>query len=126
MNRNGQIPNSLSTSDKDESSSHYNLPVSSSNNPLPTIIHNEAKIVPPKLAQTGNPITAFESVSVGAEVPEIAALLMAQRARTPIAIAVAQDYTSVPFRVPRPFIVLGWFWVTDAWVRVCRLSELLF
>ncbi|WWC85264.1 uncharacterized protein L201_000126 [Kwoniella dendrophila CBS 6074] len=51
------------------------------------------------------------------EAPEISALLMAQRARTPIAVAVAQDYSSVPFKVPRPFIVLGWFWITDAWLE---------
>lgn len=52
------------------------------------------------------------------EKPEITALLMAQRARTPVAVAVAQDYSAVPFKVPRPLVVLGWFWITDAWVRV--------
>jgi hypothetical protein len=50
------------------------------------------------------------------EAPEVAALLLAQRARTPVAIAVGQDCTVVPFKVPRPFVVLGWFWVADAWV----------
>ncbi len=53
------------------------------------------------------------------EAPEIAALLKAQRTCSPIAIAVAQDYSSAPFKVPRPFVVLGWFWVVDAWVRGC-------
>lgn len=50
------------------------------------------------------------------EAPEVAALLLAQRARTPVAIAVGQDCAVVPFKVPRPFVVLGWFWVGDAWV----------
>jgi hypothetical protein len=50
------------------------------------------------------------------EEPEIEALLLAQRARTPIALAVAQDYLEPPFKVPRAFVVLGWFWLTDAWV----------
>nr|XP_019013326.1 uncharacterized protein I206_01392 [Kwoniella pini CBS 10737]OCF52107.1 hypothetical protein I206_01392 [Kwoniella pini CBS 10737] len=51
------------------------------------------------------------------EKPEITALLMAQRARTPVAVAVAQDYSAVPFKVPRPLVVLGWFWITDAWLE---------
>lgn len=50
------------------------------------------------------------------ESPEVEALLMTHRARVPIALAVAQDYSGVPFRVPRPFIALGWFWIVDAWV----------
>ncbi|WVQ78260.1 hypothetical protein IAT38_000344 [Cryptococcus sp. DSM 104549] len=60
---------------------------------------------------------AIPDVSAIDEAPEIAALIMAQRARTPVAVAVAQDYTAVPFRVPRPYIVLGWFWITDAWLE---------
>jgi hypothetical protein len=48
----------------------------------------------------------------------VAALLMAQCARTPVALAISQDYAGVPFKVPRPFIVLGWFWIVDAWVSV--------
>nr|XP_018264086.1 uncharacterized protein I303_03964 [Kwoniella dejecticola CBS 10117]OBR86244.1 hypothetical protein I303_03964 [Kwoniella dejecticola CBS 10117] len=51
------------------------------------------------------------------EQPEVAALLMAVRARTPVAVAVAQDYAAVPFKVPRPFIILGWLWITDAWLE---------
>ena len=50
------------------------------------------------------------------EAPEIAALCMAQRARSPVALAIADDWSGSPFRVPRKFIVLGWFWVADAWV----------
>ncbi|ORY25750.1 hypothetical protein BCR39DRAFT_543219 [Naematelia encephala] len=50
------------------------------------------------------------------EAPEIMALLKSQRARTPVALAVAQDYSLAPFQVPRPFAVLGWFWVAEAWV----------
>ncbi|WVF72399.1 hypothetical protein IAT40_007214 [Kwoniella sp. CBS 6097] len=51
------------------------------------------------------------------EEPAVAALLKAQRYRTPIAVAVAQDYAAVPFKVPRPLIVLGWFWIVDAWLE---------
>lgn len=50
------------------------------------------------------------------ELPEVKALLKAQRARTPVALAVAQDLDSVPFRVTEPFMVLGWFWVVESWV----------
>jgi hypothetical protein len=49
------------------------------------------------------------------EAPEINALLLAHRARTPVALAVAEDYGVVPWNVPRAFITLGWFWITDAW-----------
>ncbi len=49
------------------------------------------------------------------EAPEINALLLAHRARTPVALSVAEDYGVVPWNVPRAFISLGWFWVTDAW-----------
>ena len=55
------------------------------------------------------------------ESPEIEALLMTHRARTPIALAVAQDYPYTPFQLPRPFVVLGWFWIIDAWV--CGLER---
>ena len=55
------------------------------------------------------------------EAPEIEALLMSHRARIPVAIAVAQDYSGLPFRLPRPFVVLGWFWVVDAWVSQIQL-----
>lgn len=50
------------------------------------------------------------------EEPEIDALLMAQRARTPVAVIVSEDYSLVPFKVPYPLVTLGWFWVMDAWV----------
>jgi hypothetical protein len=43
---------------------------------------------------------------------------LTHRARTPIAVAVAQDYAHTPFCVPRPFVVLGWYWIIDAWVRI--------
>jgi hypothetical protein len=55
------------------------------------------------------------------ESPEIEALLLAHRARTPVGVAVAQDYAPTPFCVPRPFVVLGWFWIIDAWVRFTLL-----
>jgi hypothetical protein len=51
------------------------------------------------------------------ELPEIEALLRAHRARTPIAIGISEDWTLIPFRVARPFIILGWFWITDAWAE---------
>lgn len=57
-----------------------------------------------------------ESESAHDELPEVKALLKAQRARTPVALAVAQDFDSIPFRVTEPFIVLGWFWVVESWV----------
>lgn len=41
---------------------------------------------------------------------------MAQRLRSPVALAIAQDCPLAPFKVPRRFVVLGWFWVVDAWV----------
>ncbi|KAJ9108574.1 hypothetical protein QFC19_002290 [Naganishia cerealis] len=49
------------------------------------------------------------------EVPEIEALLRAHRARTPVAVGISEDCILVPFSVPRPFLILGWFWITDAW-----------
>lgn len=49
------------------------------------------------------------------ELPEIEALLRAHRAGTPVAIGVSEDWTLIPFRVSRPFVLLGWFWITDAW-----------
>lgn len=55
----------------------------------------------------------------GPEDDELEALLVAQRARTPVAVALAQDYSEVTFKVPRPFVLLGWFWVVDAWVSYC-------
>ena len=58
-----------------------------------------------------------DSTARAPEASEIAALLIAQRARTPLAIAVAQDYSAAPFDVPRRFVVLGWFWIVDAWVN---------
>lgn len=51
------------------------------------------------------------------EAPIIEALLMAQRAQTPVAVAVANDFTEVPFKVPRPVVTLGWFWIVEAWVE---------
>lgn len=60
------------------------------------------------------------------ESSEIEALLLTHRARTPIAVAVAQDYAHTPFCVPRPFVVLGWYWIIDAWVLVINCSPLVF
>jgi hypothetical protein len=50
-----------------------------------------------------------------AEKLEIEALRTAQKHRTPVAVALSADYEGAPFKVPRNFIVLGWFWVIDAW-----------
>ena len=49
------------------------------------------------------------------ELPEIDALLRAHRARIPIAVGITEDTTLVPFALPRAYIILGWFWITDAW-----------
>lgn len=46
----------------------------------------------------------------------VEALLLSQRARIPIALAVTQDYSGAPFKVPRGAVVLGWFWLVQAWV----------
>lgn len=51
------------------------------------------------------------------EAPEINALLLAHRARTPVALGVSEDYADMPWQLPRSFIVLGWFWITDAWLE---------
>ncbi|OWT42197.1 hypothetical protein C362_00569 [Cryptococcus neoformans Bt1] len=60
------------------------------------------------------------------ESPEIKALLKAQRARIPIALAVAQDCSAVPFRVAKPFMVLGWFWIVESWLEPVLTSLELF
>lgn len=49
------------------------------------------------------------------ELPEIDALLRAHRARCPIAVGIAEDSALVPFHIPRAYVILGWFWITDAW-----------
>lgn len=49
------------------------------------------------------------------ELPEVEALLRSHRAGTPVAVGISEDCTLVPFNVSRPFLILGWFWVTDAW-----------
>ncbi|KIR58584.1 hypothetical protein I314_05423 [Cryptococcus bacillisporus CA1873] len=67
-----------------------------------------------------------ESESAHDELPEVKALLKAQRARTPVALAVAQDFDSIPFRVTEPFIVLGWFWVVESWLEPVLTSLELF
>ncbi|EIW65753.1 hypothetical protein TREMEDRAFT_74911 [Tremella mesenterica DSM 1558] len=53
----------------------------------------------------------------GEESGEIEALLKAHRARSPLALAVSHDYSAIPVHIPKPIIVLGWFWVTDAWLE---------
>jgi hypothetical protein len=70
--------------------------------------------------KTDEPVT---SEAGPRESREVASLLMAQRARTPVAIAVAQDYPFARFKIPRSYIVLGWFWVVDAWVRSNILDD---
>lgn len=50
------------------------------------------------------------------------ALLAAQRAGTPVAVAVSQSSPLVPFQVPRAIVVLGWFWVLDAWTELVSLD----
>lgn len=67
-------------------------------------------------------VSSIVAMRNGKEVPgpresePVEALLMAQRAQTPVAVAVSEAYQDVPFKVPRPYIVLGWFWIIDAWV----------
>ena len=46
----------------------------------------------------------------------VEALLVSQRAATPVALAVTKDYSLFPYQVPRGICGLGWFWVVDAWV----------
>jgi hypothetical protein len=76
--------------------------------------------VPPISSQAAPPLDGLVSDDADVprilEAPEIEALLMTHRARVPIAVTVAHDYSAVNWRVPRPFVVLGWFWITDAWV----------
>lgn len=85
-------------------------------NILPSVAHVK------DVDHTSQPVNEFsqpQPIPPGHYIPEeaeIEALLMAQRARTPIALAVAQDCLEPPFKVPRAFVVLGWFWLTDAWV----------
>lgn len=43
-------------------------------------------------------------------------LFQAQSARTPVAVIVSQDYALLPYKLPRAYVVLGWFWIVDAWV----------
>ena len=89
-------------------------PLSSPVNILPNVTHTKATSSASKgKSKRGS---AHLSSNHDAETPDIAALLKAQRARTPVAIAVTQDYSGAPFKLPRPFVVLGWFWVADAWV----------
>jgi hypothetical protein len=83
-------------------------------NVLPSTIHLDS--------QGRSPVPPVEGIP---EEREIEALLMAQRARTPMAIAVAQDYTEPPIKVPRAFVVLGWFWLTDAWVSAADCKVLI-
>ncbi|KAL7422135.1 hypothetical protein Q5752_002778 [Cryptotrichosporon argae] len=51
------------------------------------------------------------------EAPAVDALLLAHRAQTPIGLVVAHDYSALPFRPARPYMALGWFWVTEAWTE---------
>ena len=54
---------------------------------------------------------------------EIEALKMACKFRSPVAIAVSHDYSETPFKVPRKFVVLGWFWIVDAWVSASGSAD---
>jgi hypothetical protein len=92
-------------------------PVSPPINILPSVLIN-----PTSSSASGSGHKPSNDVHHKPEAPAIEALILAQRARTPIAIAVAQDYSAVPFKVPRPFVVLGWFWVLDAWVSASSIS----
>lgn len=38
--------------------------------------------------------------------------------RTPIALLVAEDYEALPYKLPRAYMALGWFWIIDSWVSV--------
>ncbi|KAJ9107684.1 hypothetical protein QFC21_001144 [Naganishia friedmannii] len=49
------------------------------------------------------------------ELFEVEALLRSHRAGMPVAVGISEDCTLVPFKVSRPFLILGWFWITDAW-----------
>ncbi|WVW83383.1 hypothetical protein I302_105402 [Kwoniella bestiolae CBS 10118] len=88
-------------------------------NILPSTSHGETPVLPQIQPNTQSSLDIKPVLENGhvKEAVEIEALLMAQRARTPVALAVAQDYLAVPFKAPRPFIVLGWFWITDAWLE---------
>lgn len=52
-----------------------------------------------------------------ANTKEIKACLMAHRARLPVVVGVSQDYSGVIFRVAKPYMMLGMFWITDAWLE---------
>lgn len=79
--------------------------------PPPDIQENISKI----LHQTTGSAARANPTNKQPELPEIDALLRAHRARTPIVVGISEDTTLVPFQLPRPFIVLGFFWITDAW-----------
>jgi hypothetical protein len=55
----------------------------------------------------------------------VEALLTAQRAATPVALAVTKDYSLFPYQVPRGICGLGWFFVVDAWVSFPGLERRL-
>ena len=55
----------------------------------------------------------------------VEALLTAQRAATPVALAVTKDYSLFPYQVPRGICGLGWFFVVDAWVSLPHLERIL-
>lgn len=80
-----------------------------------------ARIATAATASTSNGTTA----SVPAETAPVEALLMANRARTPVALAVGHDYPGVPFKVPRALVVLGWFWITEAWTEPVGLGGMV-
>lgn len=63
-----------------------------------------------------NPRHEWEA-QFASEAPDIKGLLMAHRARTPVAIIISEDYGVPPWFVPQPYVGLGWFWITDAWVE---------
>jgi hypothetical protein len=96
----------------------------SSDEDIAAQVKTDDDFVPPKTS-TGSkvldhlpPASDVETRARVLEAPEIEALLMTHRARIPIAVTLAHDYSAITWRVPRAFIVLGWFWITDAWVRL--------
>ena len=82
--------------------------------PDPAVYH--APLSPDK-DHAVNGKTQTQKPHISQESAEIDALLLAQRARLPIVLVVASDYSAAPFKVPRRIIVLGWFWIDEAWVR---------
>jgi hypothetical protein len=87
------------------------VPIARVPTPPPEIQENINKV----LHQPQGSVVHSKTTHKQTELPEIDALLRAHRARTPIVVGISEDTTLVPFQLPRPFIILGFFWITDAW-----------